>query len=164
MNDSLSIFLIAYCATRNEKRVKSDIWLKQTEELIQWAENKNFKVLFRTDAEDSVCFEEKTIYINSRNHPETKYYSLLHEAGHIIIASNWQSFEREMPLYAISNDGRKAKSKAYIVSTIAEEIEAWRKGRRLAARLNHFINDSKYDTTITDSVMTYVEWANGKRK
>ena len=136
-----------------------DKWKNQFDEVKCWLGKKGYTVKCRTDAEDCVLFCAKTVLINSRNHPETKYYTLLHECGHILIDKDSARFEKEVPVYARSEDGRSARSKAYRVSTVAEELEAWKRGRRLAARLGHHVDDLKYDKQITDNVMSYIEWA-----
>ena len=66
-------------------------------------------------------------------------------------------------MYACSSDGRNARSKAYKVSTVAEELEAWKRGRRLARRFKHHVNDSKYDEHMTKNIMSYIEWASGEK-
>ena len=134
---------------------------EQFSEIKEWADSKGFAVVLETDADDRVEWADKTIYINSRNRIETRYYTLLHECGHILISQAWQDFDRDHPLYACSSDGRNARSKAYRVSTVAEELEAWKRGRRLARRFNHYVDDAKYDEHITKNVMSYIEWAAG---
>ena len=62
-------------------------------------------------------------------------------------------------MYASSCDLRIAKSKAYRVSIVAEEIEAWKRGRRLAKKLGHRVDDKKFDKMISENVMTYIDWA-----
>jgi len=135
------------------------MWKTQFDETCGWLWKKGYEVRTYTDATDCVSFYGKVVFINSRNHPETKYYTLLHECGHVLISNDSARFEKDMPMYARSEDGRSARSKAYRVSTVAEELEAWKRGRRLAGRLNHAVDDTKYDKQITDSVMSYIEWA-----
>lgn len=153
-------FWYAYALTSPRKdTLVANFWNKQAQEVHDWLAKKGYSVKSQTDAEDCVCFDEKTVFINSRNHPETKYYTLLHECGHILVAQDATNFEREMPMYARSSDGRNARSKAYRVSTVAEELEAWKRGKRLSARLKHYVDDVKYDKQITEGVMSYIEWA-----
>jgi hypothetical protein len=128
-------------------------------EIENWVNSKGFVVSLETDAEDRVEWEEQKVYINSRNRIESRYHTLLHECGHILIAQAWQDFDRDHPMYACSTDARTARSKAYKVSTIAEELEAWKRGRRLARRFKHYVDDSKYDAHMTESIMSYIEWA-----
>jgi hypothetical protein len=42
---------------------------------------------------------------------------------------------------------------------VAEEIEAWKRGREIARDLDLFINDDKYDNLMTEQVMSYLVWA-----
>tara|TARA_A200000159_G_C7276169_1_gene319471 strand:- start:423 stop:911 length:489 start_codon:yes stop_codon:yes gene_type:complete len=153
-------FWYAYVLTSPQKEaLVADDWKKQFNEISEWLANKGYTVRCRTGVEDCVLFNSKMVYINSRNHPETKYYTLLHECGHVLIDKDAVNFEKGVPMYARSEDGRKARSKAYRVSTVAEELEAWKRGRRLALRLGHTVDDKKYDKQITDNVMSYIEWA-----
>jgi len=142
-----------------DKESGVDIFKVQYGEVCEWLQKKGYDVRTYTDATDCVSFTGKTVFINSRNHPETKYYTLLHECGHVLINGDSKRFEEEMPMYARSEDGRSARSKAYRVSTVAEELEAWKRGRRLAQRLDHHVDAVIYDKHITDNVMSYIEWA-----
>ena len=146
-------------ATSKGTKMQNRRWVSQTSELNDWLVSKGYELVLETDAEDCVDFNTKTVYINSRNHSESRYYTLLHECGHILVAQSSKKFSKEMPMYARSSDGRKARSKAYRVSTIAEEIEAWKRGRRLSYRMKHFIDEDKFDKQIAESVMSYIDWA-----
>ena len=55
----------------------------QFREVEDWVASKGYSVVTETDAEDRVEWADKTIYINSRNRIENRYYTLLHECGHI---------------------------------------------------------------------------------
>lgn len=145
--------------------MNNQVWLKQIDALGDILIRKGYKLVFETDAEDRVEFDEghMTVYINSRNHPETRFYTLVHEIGHIIIGENWGAFESDNPMYCFSpertDDARRHRSHAYRVSLISEEIEAWKRGRQFARSMGLFINDDKYDKHMTQNVMTYIEWA-----
>ena len=135
-------------------------WATQFLILTHWAESKGYKVVLKTDGEDSICFESKQITIDSRPWPETRFYTLLHECGHLLIYQNRKSFQKDHPMYAVFTvDGRKSNSRAYKVSLVAEEFVAWKKGRELSRRLGLCINKTKYDETMVDAVMSYIEMA-----
>ncbi len=134
----------------------SSFWNKQYNKVSLWIESKGYKVSCQTDAEDRLEFEEKTIYINSRQHAENRFYTLLHEAGHLLISQTANQFQKDHPMYAMSCDIRSCRSKAYQVSLVAEEIEAWKRGRRLAKRLGLKVNNDKLDKIMTDCVMSYI--------
>lgn len=155
---ALSVVGITDSATK-VRRLRNNTFKEQIKDLVEWSKKYNTKIVFLTDTEDRYESSENTIFINSRIKPERKYYTLLHECGHLLIDKNWQSFEQDNPMFATSCDKRVSKSKAYLVSTVAEEIEAWKRGRRLSKRLGHILDSEIYDSLISESVMTYIEWA-----
>jgi len=140
-------------------RMNKSKWNKQFKEVESWLTHKGYKISQYTDAEDSIQWGNKTVYINSRNHPETRYYTLLHECGHLLISQTARQWSKDVPMYASVEDARVERSKAYRVSLVAEEIEAWKRGRRLAKKLNHYIDNDKYDKQITENVFSYIEAA-----
>ena len=142
---------------------RSDIFRNQIESLVEVLNRKGYSVYFNTDDTDRVVFEDREVFINSRIHPENKFYTLLHELGHIIIGESWPEFQADHPMYVHSPDvyvdGRKERSHAYRVSLLSEEIEAWKRGRRFAKSIGYIIDDKKYDKYMTENIMTYIDWA-----
>jgi len=134
-------------------------WNQQFAEVESWLNSKGYEVIQKTDAEDSIEWNPKRVFINSRSHPETRYYTLLHECGHLLVAQGAKQWEKDLPMYAYVQDARVERSKAYRVSLVAEEIEAWKRGRRLGKRFSHTINHDKYDKLITQCVFSYIEEA-----
>ena len=138
---------------------KTDIWKRQFSELTSYLKDKGFSVSLEKGCGDEVMWEEKIIKINSHFKWEKRYYHLLHEAGHIIISEKPDVFSYDYPYY-IDGERPGRRGHAYKISTIGEEIEAWKIGRRLGDKdLNHFVNYEKYDKLMSDCVMTYVYWA-----
>lgn len=138
---------------------KSDVWKRQFQVACTWVATKGYGVNLVTDKGDEVVWDSNCIMINKNHKWETRYYSLLHEIGHILVAEDKKQFLYDYPLY-IEYQTRGRKSHAYRVSTIGEEIEAWKKGRVLGDKVfNHFINYDKYNKLMTDCVMSYVKWA-----
>jgi hypothetical protein len=143
---------------------KNDVFRVQTSMLEDILTRKGYTVYYATDAEDRVEFENYSVYINSRSHPENRFYTLLHEIGHIIIGENWSSFQADHPMYVHSPDGplldgRHERSHAYRVSLVSEEIEAWTRGRRFGKSLSLYIDDEKYNKHMTLNIMSYIQWA-----
>ena len=136
------------------------MWKDQICHMIEWLEDKGFSYVCETDEEDRVDFSSKTVFIDSRIHPESRFYTLLHECGHIDILESQAEFAIDHPMYvhAYAYDGRITRSKKYKVSLVAEEIEAWKRGRRIAYDEQLFINDEKYDRSMTKYVMSYIDW------
>lgn len=142
-----------------DKKFKKEFWNQQIEEIQRWLSKKGYSIKYKSDVEDQVDFDAKVVFICSRNHSESRFYTLLHECGHILVKNSWRKFAKDHPMYSASGDGRCARSKAYRVSLIAEEIDAWKRGRRLAARMGLFVQDSKYDKIMTECLTGYIEWA-----
>ena len=139
------------------------MWVEQFNELEIWLADKGYNLEMAHDVEDCVILEDKLVCIQSRNSAETRYYSLLHECGHILVSQGSKQWEKDVPMYAqdpkVMNDARRRRGKSYKVSLIAEEIEAWKRGRKLSNRMGHYIDDKKYDNIMAVCVYTYVEMA-----
>ena len=103
-----------------------------------------------------VCMSDvKEINICSRKGIEKKLYGLLHECGHALIRRDWTKFESEYPAHATAElDRRKMKSDKYKVSLVEEEVEAWKRGRRLAKRLGIYVDDYKFNKLKTKCLMS----------
>ena len=135
--------------------------IKYLESLNQWAHLKGYTVSYSYNAEDEVSFENKTITISSRTNPEKMLYSLLHECGHLLeYNNNSDSYHKKYPLAkTIMCDGRTRHSNQGRVETIEEEINAWKKGEKLADRLGFKMNKKVYRKYAADNVITYIDWA-----
>lgn len=143
----------------SENKMTKEGWNSQFIEIEGWLNSKGYEVVLETDADDRIVWETKQVFINSRSHPETRYYTLLHECGHLLISQGAKQWAKDVPMYATVEDLRVEKSKAYRVSLVAEEIEAWKRGRRLAKRFKHHVDNEKYDKHITECVFGYIEAA-----
>ena len=136
-------------------------WQKSIDSVVKWAEDRGINVCFGKDLEDQFCYKERVIHINTNQTKENRFYVLLHECGHYLISMTSSNFVRDMPLYkgfTGGEDGRVARSKAYHVSLVAEETEAWRRGRNLARRLGESIDNKRYDNMMANCVYTYIKY------
>ena len=75
-----------------------DIWINQYNELCGWVESKGYDVVCYTDADDKLEFEEKRIHIDSRQHAENRFYTLIHECGHLLISQTARQFQKDHPM------------------------------------------------------------------
>ena len=138
---------------------KSD-WLRQIDKVSELINAEGFNVLMYTDAENKVEFTTNTVHVDSRLHPENRFYILLHEYGHVEISTRAAvQFESDHPMYVSAEDYMSVRSYAGRVSVVAEEFEAWRRGRARARKEGLFVDDKKYDTQITHCMMAYIDWA-----
>ncbi len=55
-----------------------------------------------------------------------------------------------------NSNKRLERSHKYKVDVIAEELDAWRKGKELAKRLDIYINEDNYYSLMTKCVYSYV--------
>jgi len=134
--------------------------------LIEWVEAKNWEVLFGNNVIDEMTQFDRTITISTRSKIENQLYACLHECGHLLIHIN-KNFSKKYPnSYRIDTLPTKhrglARSHKYQVDVIAEEIEAWRKGKILAKRLGIYINENNYNDEMSKYVFTYIKSAGKK--
>lgn len=133
--------------------------------LTTWLEKRGWTVEFDYLNQDEMIPANKQINISTRQGLEKQLYSFLHECGHLLIQSKWDRYEKEYPATAKMNayatvHKQLARSPKYKVDCLAEEIEAWRRGKKLADRLGLYYNEERYNDLASKCVMTYVKWAN----
>lgn len=159
MTNSIDLDLFLSDISRRMEIKKSDVWKRQFKIARDWIIEKGYSVELLPNKNDEVMWDSNCIVINKNHKWETRYYSLLHEIGHILVSEDKKQFLYDYPLY-VEYETRGRKSHAYRISTIGEEIEAWKKGRVLGDKvLNHFINYDKYNKLMTGCIMSYVKWA-----
>lgn len=130
--------------------------------LQRWAESKGYYVDIFGNCEDYIDSNTKEIHICSRQTLENQLYGLVHECGHLLIHHNRESYKKNFPLnFQREIHGKKhtLRSKRGKVDEIAEEIEAWRRGKSLMKRLGIWYDEKKFDKLAADCVFTYVETA-----
>jgi len=135
-------------------------WQRSINQVVDWAEDRGLGVAFKRGLEDQYNCDSKLIEINTANGLEHRFYVLLHECGHYLIHKTSSTFVRDMPMYKGffgGDDGRVARSKAYHVALVAEEIEAWKRGRNLARRLNLSVDNKRYDDLMAKCVYSYIK-------
>ena len=143
--------------------IRKPYWDMQFRRVQDIVEDWGYDIELSTGADDRVELgESKTIHINSACHPETKFYTLLHEVGHILVRKDWKRFSKNYPNYLdgpdAGVDGRRERRKSYRIGVIAEEIEAWKRGRAFAERNDLYIDVYKYDHDANTALMGYVDW------
>jgi len=120
----------------------------------------DYKVLEGSDYIDECNSHLKEITICSRTGIEKRLYGLLHECGHALIRKDWGKFSKEYRGRILGDmDGRKARTDLYKVSTIEEEVEAWRCGKTLAIRLDIELDEGRFEFHKAECLMTYIRWA-----
>jgi len=133
-------------------------WKEKLLLLQNWIEGQGYKLKQQTDCEDAIVFNEKTISLNSRLHPETRLYYCLHECGHLLIELEQETFREQYISYVDRNSDKPPRSKRQAVGIIIEETEAWKRGKELAEELRLEIRKEKYEKIMTEALYTYMVW------
>ena len=128
--------------------------------VVEYAERTlGYTVLEDSDCVDCCRNDAKIIEIYSLNGIESRLFALLHECGHALIRRDWTKFKTEFCAHAEHDgDGRK-ETKSLKISTLEEEFEAWKRGWKLAKRLNLQLDKDAYTKHKNKYIMTYITWA-----
>lgn len=128
-------------------------WTIHINNLIYWADEKGYHVTLENNGDDSICYISKIIEINSSMPQKIQLVRLLHECGHVLIFENGSSykFERKRDL--------PESSPKFKVFTVIEEVEAWKRGKELAKRLNIPIDDEEWESSMVKAIKKYINWA-----
>ena len=150
--------------TKIDKELEKQLFEAGISRLITWLENKNWTMDIDYVNRDEMCPESKVVRISSRQGIEKQLYSLLHECGHLLVQQNWNKYEKNYPatakMYSYATTNKQLeRSPKYKVDCIAEEIEAWRRGKNLADRLGVYIIEEKYNALSVECVYSYIKWA-----
>ncbi len=124
--------------------------------LTWWATDRGYHVTFVKNGDDCICHISKLIEINSSNCEQTQLFRLLHECGHALIFDNGShlNFKRFHEPHFIEKGTKKFR-----VFRVLEEAEAWKRGLKLAQRLNIPIDESEWELEKVDALFNYMEWA-----
>ena len=147
-----------------KKKIKKALFKAGISRLIDWLGNKGWDTDFDYSVRDELHPDTKQVSINTHQGVEKQLYSLLHECGHLLIQQNWNTYEKDYPTAARMNayatiNRQIERSKKYKVDTLAEEIEAWKRGKTLADRLGVYVDEEKYNALRAECVYSYVAWA-----
>jgi|5_EtaG_2_1085323.scaffolds.fasta_scaffold11277_3 hypothetical protein len=95
------------------------------------------------------------VSINTNQRKRLQLYTILHEAGHVIIRER-EEYETLYPY------GQQDKSKTISrrVDVIREEVAAWDEGEKLAQRLGIELDRRLYHNFYKKHLFEYVKWAN----
>lgn len=128
--------------------------------VVEYAEETlGYTVIEDVDCVDCCKNDVKIIEIYSLNGVESRLFALLHECGHALIRKNWTKFKTEFCAHAEHDgDGRK-ETNSLKISTLEEEFEAWKRGWKLAKRLNLKLDKDAYNKHKDKYLMTYIKWA-----
>jgi hypothetical protein len=122
---------------------------------VGWAEDRDYVVDIDGN-NDCMCSESKIIELNANETDyEIKTYTLLHEAGHVLIYGS----PGTMNLLPAKRRDEKTLTIEEKTRVVLEEVEAWKRGYRLGKRLCIPINDKTWEIEQADALYKYMKWA-----
>lgn len=128
------------------------------ERLNDWADSRKYKILF--DSDDTTHVFGSTIFVNGRLPVYLQLFYILHEIGHILIEKPWESYLKRYPMgYAMNKDKKISKTSRHRIDVIAEEIEAWARGKKMAVRLGLEIDEVQFEKARIVALKSYLKWA-----
>ena len=143
------------------KKFKQQLFEAGIEELIEWTNKKGYDIEFDYCVHDEFRADDRMITISTRQGRENQLYALLHECGHLILQNNENLYSQKYPSSAkmayFTSNKRLERSPKYKVDVMTEEIDAWRKGRDLAKRLEIYIDEDNYYLMSTKCLYSYIE-------
>jgi len=128
--------------------------------VVEYAENMlGYTVIEDNDCVDCCRSDAKIIEIYSLNGVESRLFALLHECGHALIRRDWTKFKTEFCAHAEHDGDKRKETNSFKISTLEEEFEAWKRGWKLAKRLNLQLDKDAYTKHKDKYIMTYIKWA-----
>jgi len=107
------------------------------------------------------CSEtDKIITINSRQKPQTRLYTMLHEAGHFLLCEEGDHRKRFPAI--IYQPFKKQFTHANAVDVVRNEVLAWEEGRKLAVHLGIKIDEKRWNSLRKKCLYNYFKWAVGR--
>lgn len=125
--------------------------------LVNWFEKRGYLTEFEKDGDEAVDRIAKIVFINTSRSKETQLHVMLHEAGHILIKESDPITRGYEVLNKYSHS-----SKIHKTFTIIEEVEAWKRGLKLAKKLGIEIRKEKWDKDVARAIFKYMMWATGR--
>ena len=114
----------------------------------------NVNIFLSYNSQDAWFPKLKLIMINKDNQWRERYFSLLHESGHVILdmgsmTTKYMKMESDIK--------ENIRSKKDLVNTLNEEILAWNLGKNLSFEMFHEIDTKKYNEIKTGCIMSYIK-------
>lgn len=123
--------------------------------LILWFQKRGYHIELERDGYDAIDRISKFVSINSTRSKETQIHVMLHEAGHLLIGEADFIVNGEEEVLKKYSE----KSKIHKTFTVIEEVEAWKRGLKLAGRLGIEINKEKWNKDVARAIYKYMVWA-----
>jgi len=150
--------------TKAKKRSKIDpFWMNQREALRDWLDSKGIILMMSKEHDNEFCIDGKYINIRPIKNKEEMFYTLLHECGHVLVETNNKGFKENYKTKDFHDWDKMVRTRdsALKVSVLADEMEAWNRGRKLAQRLNLAYNEDEFKKLMGQCVWGYAAFMAG---
>lgn len=127
------------------------------EKISEWLDKRGFALEFAKRAGAYFDVSKKIVTVSSHQQVQKQLHLLLHECGHIIISGS--GINKYPNGYRKIDEARDGRDELHKMDVIAEEFDAWHKGKCLASRLGVVFDHDEYDRTRATCIKTYMKWA-----
>lgn len=138
-------------------------YVKNIQKMITWFSVRGYDVIFGKGLHSQIGAEgEPEVWINSSLTKESQLYTLLHEAGHLIISERknyTRRFSHGYPALAQQKHRHRNYTKLHWIHIVHEEVEAWEEGKKLAQLRGIPIRNKKWEKYRADALMSYMQEA-----
>ena len=101
------------------------------------------------------------IEIDAHQNYKYRLYTLLHEAGHVMLRSSsnsaYESFKRQFPSMKVDNRDHRGNLD-HRVDVLREEVIAWEKAATLSNQLKIDLDHRSFATHRNNCLKSYIKW------
>lgn len=147
--------------TKAKKRSRIDpFWMDQCEAVRDWLDDKDIMLMFSKELDNEFSPDGKYINIRPIKNKEEMFYTLLHECGHVLVETNNKGFKDNYKTKDFNDWDKMVRTRdsALKVSVLADEMEAWNRGRKLAKRLNLAYDEKEFKKLMGQCVWAYASF------
>lgn len=146
---------------KTKKRSRIDpFWMDQCEAVRDWLDEKDIMLMFTKELDNEFSPDGKYINIRPIKNKEEMFYTLLHECGHVLVETNNKGFKDNYKTKDFNDWDKMVRTRdsALKVSVLADEMEAWNRGRKLAKRLNLAYDEKEFKKLMGQCVWAYASF------
>jgi len=126
--------------------------------LAEHVSSMGWNVIFDRHECDGITPALRNITVNSGNTRKSQIFALLHEAGHAMVFSDPEYYEKYPDGYIRYAGKTTTRSNRHKFDVLREEIAAWEEAEKIVMGLNLDVNMRDMRDERNRSLMTYIEW------
>lgn len=131
------------------------------ERVVEWARGRDITIDFIKVSVARFHSTTRRVEVSTHLPVESQLHVMLHELGHFLIEEDGevQVIRRFPNGYVKINNDLPGRGVLHKVDVVAEEFEAWERGRRLAEDLQIALDRQAFDETRAKYLQSYFKWA-----